>query len=84
MSVQHIRCHCKKNALCKLCRGTGMYDYTVTTAGYIPFQCPTCEGKRNLADGTACPTCRGQGNVDPADPPPAGWLDVMYKTLMGA
>ncbi len=85
MSVHKIRCHCqKKFAGCKLCLGTGKYDYTVTSAGYIPFKCPTCEGKRKLDDDKACPTCRGQGAVDPADPPPAGWFDIMHKTLMGA
>lgn len=56
--------------------------------GYLPFQCPTCEGKQKLADEDGatyiCLTCKGQGMVDPANPPHGGLLDVLSKILFGA
>jgi hypothetical protein len=83
-----IRCHCGGRPSCRLCRGTGKYEYDPGPRGYVPFRCPTCEGRRNLRDddGTefACPTCAGQGHVDPASPPPAGMLDVLTKIFFGA
>jgi hypothetical protein len=54
----------------------------------VPFRCPTCEGRKTLADddGTvySCPTCQGQGFIDPANPPPAGMWDVLTKIFFGA
>ena len=83
-----IRCHCGGRASCRLCHGAGKYEYDPGPRGYVPFRCPTCEGKRSLRDddGTEypCPTCTGQGYVDPANPPPAGMLDVLTKIFFGA
>ena len=86
--AKKIRCHCGGLPSCKLCHGTGKYDYDPGPRGYIPFRCPTCDGRRTLTeeDGTTyeCPTCRGQGVVDPAHPPPAGMWDVLTKIFFGA
>jgi DnaJ-class molecular chaperone len=83
-----IRCHCGGRPSCQLCHGTGKYDYDPGPRGYVPFRCPTCDGRRQLSDedGTVypCPTCRGQGVVDPANPPPAGMWDVLTKIFFGA
>jgi len=88
MAVKRIRCHCGGKSFCKLCGGSGKYEYDPGPHGYVPFRCPTCEGQRTLTedDGTRfpCPTCKAQGNVDPAHPPPAGMLDVLTKILFGA
>lgn len=88
MAVKQILCHCHKMPGCKLCGGTGKYDYDPGDAGYVPFKCPTCEGQRQLTDddGTvhSCKTCKGEGMVDPAFPPPHGMLDVLTKILFGA
>jgi DnaJ-class molecular chaperone len=83
-----IRCHCQGKPSCLLCKGTGKYDYDPGPRGYVPFQCPTCEGRRVLKDddGTEynCLTCKGQGAIDPAHPPPAGMADVLMKIFFGA
>jgi DnaJ-class molecular chaperone len=83
-----IRCQCGGVPSCKLCQGTGKYEYDPGPRGYVPFRCPTCEGRRVLTeeDGTTyeCPTCKGQGAVDPANPPPAGMWDVLTKIFFGA
>jgi DnaJ-class molecular chaperone len=54
----------------------------------MPFKCPTCEGTGKLVEPgeepEKCPTCRGHGTVDPADPPPHGLFDVIWKALFGA
>ena len=85
---KRIRCHCGGLPSCRLCHGTGKYDYDPGPRGYVPFRCPTCEGRRNLADEDGatfpCPTCAGQGAVDPANPPPAGMWDVLTKIFFGA
>lgn len=87
--AKKIGCHCGKRPGCRLCEGTGFYRYEVGPRGYLPFRCPTCEGKgwRN-GDGGAepdkCPTCRGNGTVDPADPPSRGMIDIIWKALFGA
>ena len=85
---RRIRCHCGKKPSCRLCNGTGRYEYTPGPMGYMPFPCPTCEGSKTLTeeDGTtyACYTCKGAGMVDPANPPMAGMLDVLSKILFGA
>jgi DnaJ-class molecular chaperone len=86
--MKKIRCHCGGQPSCKLCRGAGKYDYDPGPKGYVPFRCPTCEGKRQLADddGTQypCPTCKGHGSVDPAHPPHGGMVDVLMKIFFGA
>ena len=86
--TKRIKCHCGKRPSCKLCNGTGSYEYEAGPRGDIPFRCPTCEGKGWLAfpgiDLEKCPTCRGNGTVDPADPPHNGMIDVIWKALFGA
>lgn len=86
--MKKIRCRCGGRPSCKLCRGVGKFDYDPGPRGYIPFQCPTCEGKRVVVeeDGASekCPTCGGDGSVDPAGPPPASLWDVLTKVLFGA
>ena len=83
-----IRCHCGGRSSCRLCNGAGFYLYEPGPRGYIPFRCPTCEGKGRLEEPglepETCPTCRGTGTVDPADPPHHGLLDVIWKALFGA
>jgi DnaJ-class molecular chaperone len=84
MSKQ-IRCHCQGIPGCRLCNGTGKYEYNPGPRGYIPFRCPTCEGKGKLPESDLpCATCKGEGNVDPANPPAKGMLDVLVKILFGA
>lgn len=78
-----VGCHCAGNAACKLCSGEGRYDYVPGPRGWMPFACPTCDGKGRTAAGP-CPTCRGAGSVDPADPPTKGTFDVVWKALFGA
>jgi hypothetical protein len=88
MALKKIRCHCRGKSFCKLCGGTGKYGYDPGPMGYLPFQCPTCDGKRELIedDGSRflCPTCKATGAVDPAQPPPAGILDILTKIMFGA
>jgi hypothetical protein len=83
-----IACHCRGNPACKLCGGSGRYEYEPGPRGWMPFPCPTCVGKRTVAvDGrpaVECFTCRGHGQVDPADPPSSGWVDVIRKAFFGA
>lgn len=83
-----VRCPCGRRADCRLCNGAGRYDYQPGPRGWMPFRCPTCEGKRTLAEPGAeperCPTCRGAGTIDPADPPTRGFLDIIWKALFGA
>ncbi len=89
--TKRLNCHCQKTPGCKLCHGTGQYDYEVGPAGYQPFRCPNCEGKRLVADPSArngqkpCPTCNGQGTIDPANPPAGGgFWDKLMKIFFGA
>lgn len=71
--VKQLRCPCSGNPLCKLCDGRGVYSYGPGPRGWMPFVCPTCEGKGilELAGKPAedCPTCHGARNIDPADLP---------------
>jgi DnaJ-class molecular chaperone len=87
-TVKQIRCHCAGKTDCKLCGGTGKYSYEPGERGYIPFRCPQCDGAKTvLLDGDErkpCLTCNGEGIIDPANPPPAGLLDVLTKILFGA
>jgi hypothetical protein len=86
-----IRCHCQGNPECKLCRGEKFYAYQPGPRGWMPFSCPTCQGKRvlqNAAGGEEpCFTCKGTGSVDPANPPYApGWwgaLRIGWKIFFG-
>lgn len=86
-----IRCHCRGNPRCALCRGEKFYAYTPGERGWMPFGCPTCKGTRSLPgpDDTRepCFTCRAAGFVDPAKPPfPEGWLGhlhMLFGTLLG-
>lgn len=86
--AKRIRCHCKGDPACKLCRGTKFYEYEPGPRGWMPFPCPTCEatGKVPGEGGSTatCATCRGYKSVDPADPPVGGPLDVFWKIIMGA
>lgn len=74
--------------MCRLCDGTKFYAYEPGPRGWMPFRCPTCEGRGSIADSVTgrekCPTCRGTGTVDPADPPPHGIFDVIWKAMFGA
>jgi hypothetical protein len=83
-----LGCYCQGNPACKLCHGAGKYDYEPGPRGWMPFTCPTCQGKRYLSEpGQAqapCFTCRAHGQVDPADPPSSGWADVIWKSIFGA
>jgi len=86
--AKKIPCHCGGRASCALCHGTGAYEYEPGPRGWLPFRCPTCEGRGRITEPglepTPCPTCRGGGTVDPADPPTKGMLDVVWKALFGA
>jgi hypothetical protein len=85
--AQKVGCYCQGNPACKLCGGAGKYDYEPGPRGWMPFPCPTCGGKRYLNDPaprTPCFTCRAHGQVDPADPPSSGWVDVIRKAFFGA
>lgn len=67
-----VRCPCRGHPDCKLCSGTKFYQYQPGERGWMPFTCPTCAGRREVAlDGKAerCFTCVGAGSVDPALPP---------------
>lgn len=78
-----VRCHCKGNPSCKLCQGSKFYAYEPGPRGWMPFACPTCGGSGRVNDAP-CTTCRSAGQVDPADPPVGGMLDVFWKIIMGA
>ncbi len=82
-----IRCWCDESPECNLCSGRGRYEYTPGRMGYMPFKCPTCEGRGELSDDGVtrqCMTCRASGSVDPANPPVAGMWDILSKILFGA
>lgn len=81
--AKRIRCHCLGKPECRLCRGTKFYAYEPGPRGWMPFPCPTCDRTGKVGAET-CFTCRGTGQVDPADPPTAGVLDVFWKMIMGA
>ncbi len=86
--MPNVKCHCGGRSACRLCGGAGSYRYEPGPRGWMPFRCPTCEGRRTLDEPGVgpepCPTCRGTGTVDPADPPARGMLDVIWKSLFGA
>jgi hypothetical protein len=88
---RRVRCRCQGSPDCKLCSGTAFYDYEPGPRGWMPFVCPTCEGKREVTpeDGErqVCFTCGGAGNVDPANPPSApgtpGLLRNLWRIFFG-
>jgi len=91
MSVKRVRCACRGNPDCQLCRGEKYYDYEVGPRGWMPFTCPTCKGTRTLpaADGVSqCFTCQGVGSVDPAYPPQlegtVGFFRKAWKIFFGS
>jgi hypothetical protein len=68
----NVRCPCRGNPGCKLCGGSQFYAYEPGPRGWMPFLCPTCEGKGEVVvEGKPekCFTCIGAGSVDPAIPP---------------
>ena len=77
MATKRIRCHCGGKPSCRLCGGTGKYDYDPGPMGYVPFRCPNCDGQRTLADDDGsrypCSTCRGR---DGGPGPPTAGGDV--------
>lgn len=88
--TKRLACNCRKTAGCKLCQGTGYYEYELGPAGWQPFRCPNCDGKRTVVDPAApnetklCATCKGDGSIDPANPPADGFWDKLSKILFGA
>ncbi len=91
MSVKSVRCPCRGKLGCKLCEGKKFYNYEVGPRGWLPFTCPTCEGKRTIpgenGESQTCFTCHGGGIIDPANPPPnespAGVLRKIWKIFFG-
>lgn len=83
---QQIRCPCEGNPECRLCEGSGAYSYDPGPRGWMPFICPTCEGKGILEkSGEApleCPTCHRSGNIDPANAP-MGIFAKVRKMFLG-
>jgi DnaJ-class molecular chaperone len=81
-----VRCPCRGNPRCELCRGAKVYDYTPGDRGWMPFRCPTCRGS-GLLDADDCPTCHRARTIDPANPPPAdgakGFFRTAWKILFG-
>jgi hypothetical protein len=82
--AKKVRCWCQGDGRCQLCHGKRKYDYEPGPRGWQPFPCPTCESRGSLSDGQACLTCDRSGKVDPANPPPAGMLDIVCKIFFGA
>lgn len=83
-----LKCHCGRRPSCRLCNGTQWYLYEPGPRGWMPFKCPTCAGKGWREEPglprDQCPTCRGNGSVDPADTPPRGMFDIIWKAIFGA
>ncbi len=88
MQMKKLRCHCAGMPDCKLCHGTGKYEFQPGDLGYMPFTCPNCDGQRVVLDSTGveqpCKTCKGAGMVDPGNPATGGLADVLTKILFGA
>lgn len=86
-----LRCHCQGNPECKLCHGKKFYEYQPGERGWMPFRCPTCEGRRVVTNEEGqeerCFSCEGNGNVDPGYPAfTPGWLGAMragWKIFFG-
>jgi DnaJ-class molecular chaperone len=88
--ANRIRCQCLGTAGCKLCDGSGYYNYEPGPMGWQFISCPTCLGTRSIPNPAApgqtmtCFTCKGAGSVDPANPPIIGFWDKISKILFGA
>ncbi len=85
-----VLCRCNGNRDCKLCFGHKRYSYTPGELGWMPFTCPTCEGKREVTfEGKTepCFTCDGTGSVDPANPPrdttSRGFIRDIWRIFFG-
>ncbi|MFO0825775.1 MAG: hypothetical protein U0792_22085 [Gemmataceae bacterium] len=94
MAVHSVRCPCLGHfPECKLCSGSGFYSYEVGPRGWLPFQCPSCNGTGTLpnpagsGDSRPCPTCEANGSVDPGYPPhgdnTGGLLRRIWKIFFG-
>lgn len=87
--TKRLLCNCRKTPGCKLCQGTGSYEYELGPAGWQPFRCPTCAGSCSIADAAApagskpCFTCKSLGTIDPANPPSDGFWDKLTKIFLG-
>ena len=88
--AHQVRCPCGGNPACKLCAGTKFYEYQPGPRGWMPFTCPTCEGKREVTvEGKAeqCFTCHGAGIIDPANPPrdrsTRGFIRDVWRIFFG-
>ena len=84
--VKQLRCPCSGSPACKLCDGHGVYSYEPGPRGWMPFICPTCEGKGYLEKSGEpaqdCPTCHRARNIDPADIP-VGMIGKIRKMFFG-
>ncbi len=85
-----ILCPCRGNPDCKLCGGSKFYQYEPGPRGWMPFVCPTCEGKREATvEGQTqkCSTCEGAGIIDPANPPrdrtTRGFIRDVWRIFFG-
>jgi hypothetical protein len=85
-----VLCPCRGKPECKLCLGTKVYTYEPGERGWMPFTCPTCEGKKEVTvDGKLAPcfTCIGVGTVDPAKPPrdtsTGGFIHDVWRIFFG-
>ncbi len=88
--AEQVRCPCGGQPECQLCLGAGVYRYQPGPRGWMPFLCPTCQGRgRRSIDGASepCFTCRGNGSIDPANPPRnptiGGFLRDLWRMLFG-
>jgi DnaJ-class molecular chaperone len=88
--AKRLRCQCGGNSGCKLCSGSGLYEYQPGPLGWQLFACPTCEGKGTVTgqapeSNVPCFTCRGAGRIDPVHAPSAGGIwDYLFKFFFGA
>lgn len=88
--VHQVRCPCRGHPDCKLCLGAKFYEYEPGPRGWMPFLCPTCEGKREVTiagETQKCFTCGGAGSIDPANPPrdtsTRGFLRDIWRIFFG-
>ena len=87
---RNVRCPCLGHPDCKLCLGSKVYAYEPGPRGWMPFTCPTCEGKREVTVAgkpERCFTCVGLGTVDPANPPrdrsTRGFIRDVWRIFFG-
>ena len=83
--IKRVRCPCRGKFECKLCGGTGSYQYEVGPRGWMPFVCPTCGGIGTIpGQGEAretCLTCHGDKSVDPGNPPQYEGTGGLFRKL---